>query len=112
MPVAPPVELVVLVLVGGIGVYVILTFRLSFHRGRLECVTCQVPVRKSMDGAVCSGFGDLEVEWLGGESVIFGVGVRVAIVTCLLRTSKGVCSIGVIVKCVRLYRCMSRGGRC
>lgn len=51
----------------------ILTFRLSFHKGRLECVTCQVPVRKSMDGALFLGIGGLEAWWFGGDRVIFGV---------------------------------------
>lgn len=36
----------------GSGVYVMHTLRLDFHMGSVECVTCQVPLRKDKGGAV------------------------------------------------------------
>ncbi len=39
------------------------TFLLDFHIGRVECVTCHVPFRKSTDGILNSGSGGaLEIE--------------------------------------------------
>lgn len=50
----------------GRGVYVMLTFRLDFHIGRVECVTCHVPVRKEGEGAVKVG------GWARWEEVVGG----------------------------------------
>lgn len=46
------------------GVYVITTFLFDFHMGRLECVTCHGPERKSSVGGVkfIHRIGDEEVE--------------------------------------------------
>ena len=37
------------------------TLRLDFHMGRVECVTCHVPESQSVDGGVKAGWGRLEV---------------------------------------------------
>ena len=37
------------------GLYAIVTLRLDFHMGSVECVTCHVPKSQSMDGGVKVG---------------------------------------------------------
>ena len=46
-----------------------LTLRLFFHSGRLECVTCHVPVRKSLVGGM--RLWSSLMCFLGRSSVIF-----------------------------------------
>lgn len=41
------------------------TLRLDFHMGRVECVTCHVPVSQSVVGGVKAGWARLEV--VGGR---------------------------------------------
>lgn len=44
------------------------TFRLDFHIGRVECVTCHVPESQYVVGGVKAGWGRPEV--LGGRTAI------------------------------------------
>ena len=41
------------------------TLRLDFHMGRVECVTCHVPESQSVVGGVKAGWGRFEV--VGGR---------------------------------------------
>lgn len=41
------------------------TLRLDFHMGRVECVTCHVPESQSVVGGVQAGWGRFEV--VGGR---------------------------------------------
>lgn len=60
------------------GAYVMVTLRLDFHMGSVECVTCHVPCRNS-------GFGDGQGETIlageeeGGRNVI-GLSVTVLVI--------------------------------
>lgn len=54
--------------VGGRGLYVIVTFRLDFHMGRVECVTCHVPDSQDVVGGVNAGWGRAEV--VGGRRLV------------------------------------------
>jgi hypothetical protein len=59
------------------------TLRLERHMGRVECVMCQVPVRKVRGGGVKVGEGgeaekEVEVRRVGGRMT--GVGIGGAIV--------------------------------
>jgi ferredoxin len=64
-------------------VYVIVTLRAFFHMGSVECVTCQVPVRKGRGGAMSAGdseeevLAEVEEMWEGARSVTDIVIVRI-----------------------------------
>ena len=68
---------------GSRGVYRMRTFRLFFHIGRVECVTCHVSLSQGIDGLVKSD-GALAGENVGGRSVTGMVVSQVKVLSELL----------------------------